>query len=75
MAAISATLKAKTQKELRSLAAALVARGHVENQWRILPVDKVHDQPAALWGGNRRNAPWARGSARRSHGMNLSPSR
>jgi hypothetical protein len=26
--------------------------------WRILPVGEVHDQPAALAGGHRRNAPW-----------------
>jgi hypothetical protein len=35
--------------------------GHVEKRkWRILPVGEVHDQPAALAGGHRRNAPWAR---------------
>jgi transposase len=31
---------------------------HVEKEkWRILPVGEVHDQPAALAGGHRRNAP------------------
>ena len=31
---------------------------HVEKgKWRILPVGEVHDQPAALAGGHRRNAP------------------
>jgi hypothetical protein len=34
---------------------------HVKKEkWRILPVDEVHDHPAALAGGHRRNAPWAR---------------
>jgi hypothetical protein len=43
--------------------------------WRILPVGEVHDQPAALAGGHRRSASWARLSASRSQGMNLSRSR
>jgi hypothetical protein len=30
-----------------------------KKKWRILPVGEVHDQPAALAGGHRRNAPWA----------------
>ena len=39
----------------------VVTRGqvpiHVElEKWRILPVGEVHDQPAALAGGHRRNA-------------------
>jgi hypothetical protein len=42
---------------------------------RILPVGEVHDQPAALAGGHRRSASWARVSASRSQGMNLSRSR
>src|SRR5262249_3399128 len=29
-----------------------------KEKWRILPVGEVHDQPAALAGGHRRNAPW-----------------
>jgi hypothetical protein len=28
-----------------------------KEKWRILPVGEVHDQPAALAGGHRRNAP------------------
>ncbi len=35
--------------------------GPVEKEkWRILPVGEVHDQPAAVAGGHRRNAPWER---------------
>ena len=32
--------------------------------WRILPVGEVHDQPAALAGGHRRSASWARVSGK-----------
>jgi hypothetical protein len=46
-----------------------------KEKWRILPVGEVHDQPAALAGGHRRNAPWAKVSASRSQGMSLSRSR
>jgi hypothetical protein len=31
-----------------------------KEKWHILPVGEVHDQPAALAGGQRRNTPWAR---------------
>ncbi|MBM4443527.1 MAG: tetratricopeptide repeat protein, partial [Candidatus Rokubacteria bacterium] len=31
-----------------------------KEKWRILPVGEVHDQPAALAGGHRRNAPWTK---------------
>src|SRR5256885_5320581 len=47
---------------------------HVEiEKWRILPVGEVHDHPAALAGGHRRNAPWARVSASRSEQDELEP--
>jgi hypothetical protein len=46
-----------------------------KEKWRILPVGEVHDQPAALAGGHRRNALWQRVSANRSERMSLSPSR
>jgi hypothetical protein len=50
--------------------------GHVEKKkWRILPVGEVHDQPAALAGGHRRNAPWARVSGMVGERRSLSPSR
>jgi hypothetical protein len=50
--------------------------GHVEKRkWRILPVGEVHDQPAALAGGHRRNAPWARVSGMVGERRSLSPSR
>jgi hypothetical protein len=49
---------------------------HVEKEkWRILPVGEVHDQPAALAGGPRRNAPWARVSGKMRGRRSLSPSR
>src|SRR4030095_11268030 len=52
------------------------APGHVEKRkWRILPVAEVHDQPAALAGGHRRNAPWARVSGMVGERRSLSPSR
>jgi hypothetical protein len=35
-----------------------------KEKWRILPVDEVDDQRAALAGGHRRNAPWARVSGK-----------
>jgi hypothetical protein len=31
-----------------------------KGKWRILPVGEVHDQPVALAGDHRRNAPWRR---------------
>jgi hypothetical protein len=34
-----------------------------KEKWRILPVGEVNDQPAALVGGHRRNAPWGSVSA------------
>ena len=43
-------------------------------KWRILPVDEVHDQPAALAGGHRRNAPWAKVSEKLRERWSLSPS-
>jgi hypothetical protein len=46
----------------------------VEIKWRILPVIEVHDQPAALAGGHRRNAPWARVSGKLRERRSLSPS-
>src|SRR5207245_6294633 len=50
--------------------------GDVEKgKGRILPVDEVHDQPAAQAGGHRRNAPWGSVSASWSERMSLSPSR
>src|SRR5262249_36178299 len=49
---------------------------HVEKEeWRILPVGEVHGQPAALAGGPRRNAPWARVSGKMRGRRSLSPSR
>jgi hypothetical protein len=50
--------------------------GHVEKEkWRILPVGEVHDEPAALAGSHRRNAPWERVSASHAERMSVSPSR
>jgi hypothetical protein len=43
-------------------------------RWRILPMDEVHDQPAALAGGHRRNAPWASVSGMLRERRSLSPS-
>jgi GAF domain-containing protein len=40
----------------------------------ILPVDEVHDQPAALAGGHWGNAPWARVSGKLRKHWSLSPS-
>ena len=46
-----------------------------KEKWRILPVGEVHDQPAALAGGHRRNAPWGRVSGKLRQRMGLSPPR
>jgi hypothetical protein len=42
--------------------------------WRILPVVEVHYQPAALAGGHRMNATWARVSGKLRARRSLSPS-
>ena len=44
-------------------------------KWRILPVGEVHDQPAALAGGHRRNTLWAMVSRKRRERRSSSPSR
>src|SRR6185503_11906844 len=50
--------------------------GLVEKEtWRILPVGEVHDQPAALAGGHRRNAPWTNLSGSRQRRTSRSESR
>jgi Domain of unknown function (DUF4145) len=50
--------------------------GHVEKEkWRILPVGEVHDQPAALAGGHRRNAPWTNVSGSRQRRTSRNESR
>jgi hypothetical protein len=50
--------------------------GHVENEkWRIHPVGEVHDQPAALAGGHRRNAPWPSVSGKPRGRRDLNPFR
>jgi hypothetical protein len=46
-----------------------------KEKWRILPVGEVHDQPAALAGGHRRNAPWGRVSGKLRQRIGLSPPR
>ena len=46
-----------------------------KEKWRILPVGEVHDQPAALPGGHRRNAPWGKVSGSRPLRLTSSGSR
>ena len=43
-----------------------------KEEWRILPVGEVHDQPAALAGGHRRNAPWQKVSRNPQERLELS---
>jgi hypothetical protein len=46
-----------------------------KEKWRILPVGEVHDQPAALAGGHRRNTPWTNVSGSRRRRTSWSESR